>query len=227
LINDILHLIERLFSILGFIALVGIILLVANMMGMLPASDGADASEPDHVPLGRVALISGHAGNDPGAVCTNAEGQLILTEADVVAGVAEETARRLTDAGYETLVLEEYDPRLDGLQADVLLSLHADSCVHISGYKAAYHDSSPMPMAGDRILECIDAYYAPATGLHKHAETVTVDMTEYHAFRKIDTRTPAVILELGFLGGDRQLLEERQEVVAQGVADSLLCYLKE
>jgi N-acetylmuramoyl-L-alanine amidase len=227
MVDDILRRIERLFSILGFIALVGIVLMLANMMGLLPASGGTPISEAQELPKGRIALISGHAGSDSGAVCEDAAGQLTLTEADVVAAVTQDTAQLLTDAGYQTLVLEEFDPRLDGLTADVLLSLHADSCVQITGYKAAYQDGSPMPMAGDRILECIDANYATVTSLRKHSDTVTHDMTQYHAFRKIDPRTPAVILELGFLGGDYDLLVGQPQLVAQGVAQSLLCFLQE
>jgi len=50
-------------------------------------------------------------------------------------------------------------------------------------------------------------------------------MTAHHAFRKLDPQTPAAILELGFLGGDQELLTERPEVVAQGVVASLRCFL--
>jgi hypothetical protein len=50
-------------------------------------------------------------------------------------------------------------------------------------------------------------------------------MTEYHAFRKVAPTTPAAILELGFLGGDRELLTDNAEVAAQGVAESIRCFL--
>ena len=35
------------------------------------------------------------------------------------------------------LILDEYDTRLAGLKVDVLVSLHADSCVQASGNKVA------------------------------------------------------------------------------------------
>lgn len=221
---------------MGFIALVGILLLFANMLGFTPSPRGsarsggaaAPAETPTEVRIDKlVALVSGHAGHDSGAVCQNAEGVVTLTEAEVVAAVAEETANRLRRAGYDALVLEEYDTRLDGLEAAVLLSLHADSCVPISGYKAAYYVRSQTPVSGDRILECIDQKYAAITGLDKDPDTITIDMTEYHAFRKIDSHTPAVILELGFLGGDRELLTERSGLVAAAVTESLICFLEQ
>ena len=68
--------------------------------------------------------------------------------------------------------------------------------------------------------------YPAATGQPHHPNTVTHNMTEYHAFRKIDPETPAAIIELGFLGGDRELLASHPEQAAKGVADSILCFLK-
>jgi N-acetylmuramoyl-L-alanine amidase len=227
MVDDISHKIEQLVSFLGFVAFIVILLLIANMLGFLPTSSGFGSTFADDETGPRVALVSGHAGFDSGAVCETEAGEVILREVDVVSQITEAAADRLGNLGFDTLVLEEYDPRLDGLQADVLLSLHADSCISASGYKAAYHVDSPTPMAGDRILECIDIYYADETGLTKDPHTVTVDMTEYHAFRKIDAATPAVILELGFMGGDRTLLTERQEDVAAGIANSLRCFLEQ
>jgi N-acetylmuramoyl-L-alanine amidase len=67
--------------------------------------------------------------------------------------------------------------------------------------------------------------YPAVTGLTKHADTITHNMTEYHAFRKVAPTTPAAILELGFLGGDRELLTTEAERSAQGVAESVRCFL--
>ncbi len=174
----------------------------------------------------RIALISGHAGNDSGAVCEAADGSVTLTEAAVNAAVAERAAERLRRAGAGVELLQEFDPRLDDLRADLLLSLHADSCIDASGYKAAAYVYSQSEAADARLLACIDSHYPAATGLPHHPNTVTHNMTQYHAFHKIAPSTPAAILELGFLGGDRTLLESQPERVAQGVAESILCFLR-
>jgi N-acetylmuramoyl-L-alanine amidase len=172
----------------------------------------------------QVAIISGHAGNDSGAVCTNASGDPIVTEAAINASVATMAAQHLRLAGASVTILDEYDPALEGLVVDVLLSLHADSCIAASGYKAARHIESAIPHIDDRLVACIDREYAAATGLTRHENTITHNMTGYHAFNRIDPQTPAAILELGFIGGDQDLLVNRPAVAAQGVANSILCF---
>ena len=220
--------IQRIFATIGFAAFLGIAVIVARIFGMeLPWEQGPDTQGLVLASLNRqVALISGHAGFDSGAVCTDAEGNVTLTEAEVNAQVTQLAADLLRRAGADVIVLEEYDPRLDNLQADVLLSIHADSCIEASGYKAAYYVRSFIPETEQRLLACIDQHYAAATGLSLHPNTVTHDMTEYHAFRRVAPQTPAAILELGFLGGDQELLTSQAPYVARGVADSLLCFLE-
>ncbi len=135
-------------------------------------------------------------------------------------------AERLRAQGIEVLVLEERDPRMMGLVADVLLSLHADSCVPLSGYKVATRPVSLVGQQEARLLACIHTHYPAITGLVDHPETITRDMTGYHAFRKIAPTTPAAILEMGFLGGDASLLVDHPTRVAEGVVQSLLCFLR-
>lgn len=172
-----------------------------------------------------VALVSGHAGFDSGAICTDGEGTVTLTEVEVNASIAEYTAHRLRRARYEVMILTEYDSRLTDLQADLLLSLHSDSCIEESGYKAARHLNSPTFAPEDQFLDCLHLHYAQETGLTYHADTLTHDMLEYHAFHKVAPETPAIILEMGFIGGDQDLLAGEQSQVAKGIADSIRCLI--
>lgn len=222
---------QRIIVLIIVAALAGIALLAAPFPSLgLFTGGGAGGSL---IPQGnwrvaaakQVAIISGHAGNDSGAVCEDDAGNVSLTEAGVNAAVAQQAAERLRSAGAFVTLLEEFDPRLDGLQADLLLSIHADSCIEASGYKAASH-ALRTSAEDTRLVACIDQYYPAATALPHHPNTVTHNMTEYHAFGTIAPTTPAAILELGFLGGDRALLEGRSDLVAQGVADSLFCFLR-
>jgi N-acetylmuramoyl-L-alanine amidase len=223
-----LRLMQRIFLFISFAAVVGIVLIGARVAGFGPALDGGSTRQGFERAAftRRVALISGHAGNDSGAVCEDEAGAVTLAEADVNAAVAKLAAARLRQAGADVVVLEEYDTRLDDLRADVLLSIHADSCVDASGFKAAAYTYSQMDEVEERLLGCINSVYAAETGLAQHPNTVTHNMTKYHAFRKIAPTTPAAILELGFLGGDRTLLEGEPGTVAQAVADSVLCFLR-
>jgi N-acetylmuramoyl-L-alanine amidase len=223
-----LRLMQRVFLFISFAAVVGIVLIGARVVGFGPSLDGGGARQGFERAAftRRVALISGHAGNDSGAVCEDDAGEVTLAEADVNAEVVKLAAARLRQAGADVVVLEEYDTRLDDLRADVLLSVHADSCIEASGFKAAAYTYSQLDEVEARLLGCINSVYAAETGLTQHPNTVTHNMTKYHAFRKIAPTTPAAILELGFLGGDRTLLEEKADTVAQAVADSVLCFLR-
>lgn len=216
---------ERLVFIIGFAALLGMVVLGARSTGMgIPWQAAVPPALRPPLWNTEIALISGHAGFDSGAVCTDADGKVTLTEAQVNAAVTAAAAELLHGHGATVTVLEEYDTRLNGLRTDLLLSLHADSCIGASGYKAAVYVHSANPQADAAILACIDTHYPAVTGLPHHPNTVTHDMTEYHAFRRIATGTPAVILELGFLGGDQALLRDEPARVAQGVVESILCF---
>jgi N-acetylmuramoyl-L-alanine amidase len=219
--------VQRIFVWLFLLAVIGIGAIAARTTGVFPT--GAQGPPRQGiVPSAwnrQVALISGHAGHDSGAICEDDAGQPTIREDEVNAGVARRAAERLRQAGADVEILEEYDPRLEELRADVLISLHADSCIDATGYKSSRYTNSTIPQVSDRLVACINLNYAAATGLTENVNTITEDMTEYHAFRRIDPQTPAAILELGFLGGDNDLLANRQDLLAKGVADAILCFL--
>lgn len=227
-----IHRIQRFFVYIGFAALLGALIIVARIFNMqlswseLPITQNVVLPLPVPVISDQVAIISGHSGYDSGAICTDDAGNTLLTEAEVNADVANRAANLLRSHGVIVTILEEYDPRINNLEADALLSLHADSCITASGYKAAYYLYSTIPEEDSRLVDCIDSNYPKVTGLTKHADTITHNMTEYHAFRKVAPTTPAAILELGFLGGDQELLTLEADVAARGVADSIRCFLE-
>jgi N-acetylmuramoyl-L-alanine amidase len=51
-------------------------------------------------------------------------------------------------------------------------------------------------------------------------------MTQYHAFYEINPNTPAAIIEIGFLNLDFTQLTEQQDILAMGVAEGILCFLR-
>lgn len=172
----------------------------------------------------RIGIVSGHRGNDSGAVCQDG-----LTEAQVNFDTAQRVATLLRTQGYVVDILNEFDPRLKGYQAALLLSIHADSCTYINdlatGFKVARVYNSRIPLDEDRLVGCITTRYMKSTGLRFHQNTVTTDMTRYHAFNEIDVQTPGAIIETGFLYLDRQLLTQHADLVAQGIYTGLLCFL--
>ncbi len=173
----------------------------------------------------RVGLVAGHLGHDSGTVCADG-----LTEVEVNATIAQEVARRLEAMGYIVDVLEEFDERLHGYRAAALLSIHADSCEYINeqatGFKVARAQADAVPEQSDRLVACLVAAYGRRTGLRFHADSITYDMTDYHAFREIAPETPAAIIETGFLYLDRDLLTRGRERVVEGIVEGLRCFLK-
>ncbi|MGE5603967.1 MAG: N-acetylmuramoyl-L-alanine amidase family protein [Nitrososphaerales archaeon] len=166
-----------------------------------------------------VVIIAGHKGNDSGAVCTDG-----LTEAEVNLEVAKLVADALGREGMRVEIMDEFDRRLRGLRANALVSIHADSCESsFSGFKVASEEGGTVD--SERLANCLWDKYEAATDLPRNYDTITTNMTNYHAFREISLTTPAAIIELGFLKSDRELLTEEPQKVANGVANGILCFL--
>jgi len=172
----------------------------------------------------RIGVVAGHRGNDPGAVCKDG-----LAEAQVNYDIASRVTTEMRQRGYRVDLLDEFDPRLTGYQALLVLSIHADSCDYINdeatGFKVAHVLDSKVPDQEDRLVKCLVERYQARTGMQFHENSITYDMTRYHAFYEISPDTPAAIIETGFLRLDRTILTQRADLVAQGIVDGLMCYL--
>jgi len=189
----------------------------------VPSVSPQDTPSP-HNPSQRVGIVSGHAGYDSGAVCPNG-----LTEAEVNMAVAKIVVEMLRQQGYQVDLLEEFDTRLSGYRADALVSIHADSCEvpGASGFKVARVTHSAIPEAEDRLVECLYREYEAATGLPRHPNSITDNMTNYHAFYEIDPYTPGAIIETGFLLEDYAYIVRRPRMVARGIVNGILCFLNQ
>ena len=76
-----------------------------------------------------------------------------------------------------------------------------------------------------RLNACLVDRYERITGMIFHANSITGDMREYHAFSEIDPNTITAIIETGFLNLDREILTERTDLVAEGVTQGILCFM--
>ncbi len=172
-----------------------------------------------------IAIVSGHWGNDPGTVCDDG-----LTEEEVNLRIATIVQNRLISEGYQVDLLKEQDERLNLYYGLALISIHNDSCQYVNdqatGYKVAAAQATVYPEKANRLAACLIDRYGRLTGMSYHENTVTEDMTDYHAFREIHSDTPAVIVETGFLNLDRQILTEQPDLIAEGVVQGILCYVR-
>jgi N-acetylmuramoyl-L-alanine amidase len=192
-----------------------------------PATQVPDGPNPSNM----IGIVSGHKGihpatglPDPGAVCEDTG----LTEQQVNESIATRVVAQLQTLGYHVDLFDEFDPRLQGYHALLLLSIHADSCAFINeeatGFKVASFAASTNTAEEQRLTNCLIQRYATSTGLTLHP-SVTFDMTDYHNFREIDARTPGAIIEIGFLYLDRGYLTSQPDSVAQGITSGITCYL--
>ncbi len=190
------------------------------LMTSLPTWTPRPGSTP--ASIAKIGIVVGHWKNDSGAVCPDG-----LTEVEINLGIAQRVVALLTRASYQAELLAEFSPKLEGYQATALISIHADSCnvPEASGFKVARVSSSFVPDAEDRLVACLIERYHQATGLPFHRNSITYDMTEYHAFFEIAPQTPAAIIEVGFMGADRYLLTRRQDLVARGIFDGIRCFV--
>ncbi len=188
----------------------------------LPPSDQSS-------PPPRIGIVAGHWGSDKGAMCADG-----LTEVEINHDVAQRVVYILQALGYEADLLEEFDPRMEGYQADALISIHADSCESFpnatppaSGFKVASVEDSLVPEAEEQLVSCLAQCYAARTGMYFHVNSITYDMTRYHTFYEIHDQTPGAIIETGFMMNDRRLLTERADLVAQGIVDGIVCFIED
>jgi N-acetylmuramoyl-L-alanine amidase len=173
----------------------------------------------------RIGIVSGHYQNDSGSVCSDG-----LTEQQVNLSIATLVKQKLEAEGYTVDLLSEFDSRLSQYKAIALISIHNDSCEYINdqatGFKVAAAMHSAYPEKANRLTACLVDRYQKDTGLTFHANTITNDMTYYHAFDEINTETTAAIIETGFLNLDRQILTQHTDQVAQGIVDGLNCFIR-
>ncbi len=196
---------------------------------LAPLSVTPEANSPTTTPRPKpkVGLVIGHwdDNNDPGAVCPDG-----LTEFQVNQSIATIVRDLLINENIDVDLLKEFDYRLSRYSANALISIHADSCDYVNdqatGYKVAAALSNPHPERAERLTACLRDRYYNATGLNFHSGSVTLDMSSYHAFDEINPETTAAIIETGFLNLDRQILTTQEDIVAKGIADGLLCYLR-
>lgn len=181
---------------------------------------------PTNRPRPLIGVVVGHWGreDDVGAVCPDG-----LTELDVNLEVATQVEQLLRSEGFDVDLLKENDDRLQGYQAIALVSIHADSCVfynlEATGFKVAAAMATARPDKANRLVSCMYSRYSDITQLPYHAG-VTDDMSSYHAFDEIHSDTAAIIIETGFLNLDRQILTQHPDLIADGIAKGVLCYVR-
>jgi N-acetylmuramoyl-L-alanine amidase len=167
-----------------------------------------------------VGLIAGHRGNDSGTECDDG-----LTEVTVNSALTDKVTERLGAEGIPTDTLDEFDPRLESYSASALISIHSDSCDFVNELATGFKISGSPVTDSSSLSICIEQAYKAATELAYHRDSITPHMADYHAFRKIAPGTPAIIIEVGFLNLDREILTTGSDAVVDGLVNGIVCYM--
>jgi N-acetylmuramoyl-L-alanine amidase len=195
-------------------------------LAILPPADTPTAmptSTPSAKP--RIGILVGHWGKDDGWVCADG-----LREVDINLHIATLVQQELAREGYTVDLLQENDSRLSQYQALALLAIHADSCDFISdvasGFKLAPALATLYPDQANALAACMLDRYAEITGMVFRYNEVTNHMSSYHPFDEVNSITPIVIIETGYLNLDRQILTEQPDLLAFGIYSGLVCYVR-
>ena len=183
--------------------------------------------------------------------CTFGDGQDIVDVPSIRKDIRDVTAEDL--AGYEAVIhlaalsndpLGDLNPSLTdeinhaasvrlarlAKEAGVERFIFSSSCSNYgaagTGFNAASAASRGTTRGADeRLLDCLIHQYGATTGLPRHFG-ITDDMTFYHTFAEVSDDTPVAIIELGFMLNDRRSLTEQQDLLAQGIANGVRCFLR-
>lgn len=156
-----------------------------------------------------------------------------VKEVDVNLEIADRVAKLLRAQGVAVEIFGATVP--PGYVADAFIAIHADNdgVGENSGFKLA-HNARRGPLE-DRLLQHVRAEYAKATQLDYDEARITRAMSGYYLYNwsryqhAVSPYTPGTILEMGYLssGDDFDLMINRPDVVAGGIANGLLRFLKE
>lgn len=122
-----------------------------------------------------------------------------------------------------------------GYVADAFVSIHADG--NPNPNKRGFKLASPRRDYGGQstaLESALHTAYAAATQLPEDARATT-NMRGYYAFNwqrylhAVHPLTPSAIIEIGFVtnAADRDVIVAKPEVVARGIADGILAFLKQ
>jgi N-acetylmuramoyl-L-alanine amidase len=142
------------------------------------------------------------------------------------------------------VILESHGVQVDLLstalpvkyQADAFVAIHADAngSTAVNGFKAASGSNSATKQQDQALVQDLYSEYTTTTGMPTD-DSFTDNMYYYYAFNASNRQhtvaptTPAAIVEMGFLTnrGDRDMIVNHSDVIAQGIAQGIMDYLSD
>lgn len=191
---------------------------------------GAPPVHPTLLPneRNRIGIVAGHWGFDSGHVCGPELNS--LREVDVNLRIATYLRDILTERGYQADLLREFDPALNDYVGIALIAVHNDGCEYIngnaSGYKIASIGTVAYPAEAQKLLSCLDDRFSHITSQPSAGNIIISDPDIFYDYSMVNDYTTAAMIETGYMNLDYRFLTEKTELIARGLADGLICYVR-
>lgn len=173
----------------------------------------------------RIGVLAGNWQNSTGEVC--ADGTL---EADINHNFANLIKLELEDRKYEVDLFPEFDLNFLNYEADVFVAIYSGSCLEKplppSGFTIGTSLTEINPDNVNKLAVCLAENYQESTHLPFTYEVINPDHLSYHIFRDIHPNTPAVLIEIGKLSTDRELIDKKRTAIVDGIVAGIECFLE-
>ena len=173
----------------------------------------------------RIGILAGHWQNSPGEVCADG-----VIEADINHDIASRVKLNLEETMYKVDLFQEFDLDFLNYEADALVAVYSGSCLESppppSGFKIGTSLTTENTEEVNNLAVCLGENYQNHTDLPFTYEIINPDHPSFHIFRDIHPDTPAVLIEIGTLSTDRDLIINRSNSIAEGISAGIRCYVE-
>lgn len=173
----------------------------------------------------QIGILAGHWENSTGEVC--ADGTI---EADINYKIANRVKLDLEEKKYQVDLFPEFGLDLLNYNADAMVAVYSGSCLQNplppSGFKIGTSLTEENPDIVNKLAVCLAENYQESTHLAFTYEVINPDHLSYHIFRDIHPDTPIVLIEIGMLSTDRDLIENRTTSIVDGITAGIECFLE-
>jgi N-acetylmuramoyl-L-alanine amidase len=173
----------------------------------------------------QIGILAGEWKYSTGEVC--ADGTI---EVDINLNIANRVKLDLEDKKYQVDLFPEIDLELLNYEADLLVAVYSGSCLQNplppSGFMVGTSLTAENPDIINKLAVCLAENYQESTHLPFSYEMINPDHPSYHIFRDIHPDTPAILIEIGKLSTDRNLIEKKTTSIVDGITAGIECFLE-
>jgi len=135
----------------------------------------------------------------------------------------------LEEKDFQVHVFPEFDLDLLNYKADAFVAIYSGSCLHdplpASGFKIGTSLTAEDNDNVNNLAVCLAENYQSNTRLPFSYEIIHPDHPSYHIFRDIHASTPVVLIEIGAMSTDRNVIIGQSNTVVEGIAAGIQCFI--